>query len=1371
MDNEYLLQVQLELRDQLSRDMERVNNELNAFRSQLRTSGDEADRLANRVSSSTAKMKAAFEQVAKAAKYTVVGLTGLGIGALKSFADTEAGIKKVQTISKKSFEEIQNGAYTLAQRYGSNVGDILQANYDMVSSMGDISNSSLVMDQAAQLSMAGFTSMGGSVNALSSVMNAYKMEVSEVTRVSDILMTVQNNGVTTIEELQASLYNVLPTAASMKVGFEEIAAAMATMTANKVPTATAATQLKSALAELAKSGTTADKVFRQITGGSFQEFINKGGTMAQAFELIAKSADVTGISLYDIFGSVEAAGAVLNLTGENLKTFGKNLDAVDTSAGTTKGAVDVLSTGFLVQFNQMKGVAKELADKIGLELVPYVNQLKTALENVDVKSLLSQENIEATVSLAGGFLKVSAAVWGINAAIAAANTAIVVFKGSVAALGVIATSVASNPLVAAMLLASGAGLHLGTQLVNLKNTENEILEKNFNKWDKKNPLLNTPIEGLKPIEKVNENAAPKSLEEMAANARNVRAELEKTQKVKDELLSTKVGGMEGVVIPVDGAGGKGGGAGKKVEELSDLVKLQKEFNELNSKVVNKGSLFNMTELQQAEEKLKSLERIMSEGLNINMSKEALSPIKQQYEETKAYVEKLKSDLKATEFKQEFEKEFNELNLEFEIFGVEEEERLLKTIRTLETQVSKAISDGMIGQAKEIGEELKKAKENYKVTYEIPKEGRKNLDEGIKTLSNSIYQIADVVKSDFLNTVSVMINGIGVISKSLQAFSVGGGGVQGATSGIGSIFGSLGSFFGKGSTTAMFGKISAGLAIGGAVVGMASSLLGGGKKDAEREKKNAENEKKYEENTNALKQLGEQIKKNSTTLKDFAITLISTISRSPTLHRITGGQNTLKTMEDVMMENKDFGNLSFLVKESKKTGWSRKRKSWSKNREMSEPEMFRLLGYDKSTNLDAMDLDELKSFRSSLNTLDNSTLKKWADGQTSRRIDSVDMSGLNQYKSNIDEFIHQIETLQKEQKELFRNATLEGFEGISVIDEKQLTEQYTKMFEDMGLDTKKYADDIKEMVDANQVLVNSMEDVRSSFIDSLISGEGDFVGSMGSYFQKLIKNAAMTVYDVLYSEVDNSMNDTFMRMSEKLLKMKETGSLDFSNFWSDFNLDDVIKAQEIETNFQEVVNDLRKQLKAAGIKDEIINSFLPSPGEDEVQKRIDAIKATIQNNLSGAMSQALIDNDFTSFEKSMGQSIYNSVKDSLIKAFADSEAYKKYVDKYFDYEAFEKELNGTDDPLKAFEMMQKYMESLYGKLESNNMGFDDAIKGNKEEEKNLGNSYYSDGPSKIEITITQNFTANGDETIYQIAKKGTLEALEEIKKQSKALGVI
>ena len=155
-----------------------------------------------------------------------------------------------------------------------------------------------------------------------------------------------------------------------------------------------------------------------------------------------------------------------------------------------------------------------------------------------------------------------------------------------------------------------------------------------------------------------------------------------------------------------------------------------------------------------------------------------------------------------------------------------------------------------------------------------------------------------------------------------------------------------------------------------------------------------------------------------------------------------------------------------------------------------------------------------------------------------------------------------------------------------------------------------------------------------------------------------------------------------------------------------------------------------------------------------------------------MSQALTDKDFGSFEKSLGQSIYNSVKDSLIKAFIESETYKQYIDKYFNFEEFEKELSGVTDPNKAFEMMQDYLNKLNGKLEANGMGFDDTItSGNKEEDNKLGNSYYSDGPSQININITQNFTANGDEAIYKIAKKGTMEALEEIKNQPKVLGVM
>lgn len=1350
MENEYLLQVALELKDQMSKNLEEVNRELAGFKKDLKAAGVDVDELGTKVNKNTVTMKGALASLSKAAKYTTVALVGVATVSIKSFADTEYAVKKVQTISEKSFNDIKTGAYDLAKKYGGSVGDILQANYDLVSSMGDIAESQYVMETASKLALSGFTDLGGGINALTSVMNSYKLEAKDAGMVADTLMTIQNNGITTIAEMNATLSNVLPTAASMRISFKDVSAALATMTSNKIPVAQATTQLRQAFAELAKEGTSASKAFKQITGQTFQEFVDAGGDIIQAFDLIAKSAEKSGMSLYDVFGSVEAAGAVINLTGSNLEKFIKNQNAMVNSTGTMDKATSIMSTSLIKEYDKIKAVLKESSDTIGEQLVPYVQDLKKAIEEVDFKELLSKENIDTAIDFGKGLATVSVAVWGISTAIKGVEMALkgaTYLKAFMAFVSSSGAALASIPLITPALIGSGAGFMLGNQLGNIHNAENKLLSDSFSKWDKKNSLLNYgDASWIEKNSKEDYFGGPKSLEEMAENAKKFKNEVKEIKEIV---------GVEGVKILTDDEK-------KKLKEAEELLE---KFRTLNSDVSNKAIAFDMTELEKAEEKLKSLESILSEALDMKLDKKTLSPIVEQYQEAKKYVDQLKTEMDAKKIKESFEKEFANMNLEFEIFGTEEEDRLLQTIKVLESQVSKAISEGMLGNAREFGADLKKVKEEYKEKYELPKKAQKNLDDSMKTLSTSIYQIADVVGGKFLETVSTMINGIDVIRKSLEVLGTGGSGSGGdITGGLGSIFGNAGSFLGSESSKLMFDKIGASLAIAGAVGGMVSSIFGGS--DDKRRKKNAENEKKFEENTNALKELGEQLKANTLTLQDFAHTLIASIATSPTLHRIAGGQNALQIMEDVMMENKDFGQLSFLVKESKKN-WRGKRKSYSKNREMSENELLGLMGYDTSIGIDEFDLDQLKQFAKDLDGVTESILRGWADSLTSRRIESIDMSGFDQYKANVNEYIKQIEMLQREQKELFRNATLEGFEGINVLDEKQLTEQYRQMFTDMGIDADKYSSAIKEMVEENKVLVSSMEDVRAAFIDSLLNGEGNFTNSMGSYFQKIIKNAAMTVYDTLYSEVDNSMNEMFMKMSEKLLAMKESGNVDFTGFWNDFNFEDILKAQEIESNFQELIDDLRQELLLMGIGEDIIDSFLPLT---TAQKKINEIKDMINNGLSSAMSQALTDKDFGSFEKNLGQSIYNSVKDSLIKAFIESETYKQYIDKYFNFEEFEKELSGVTDPNKAFEMMQDYLNKLNGKLEADGMGFDDSISGNKEEDNKLGNAYYSDGPSQINITITQSFTGvYGEETMYKIAKQGTKEALEEAKNQSKVVG--
>ncbi|MEG2092434.1 phage tail tape measure protein, partial [Cetobacterium sp.] len=741
MENEYLLQVALELKDQMSKNLEQVNVELNNFKKELKNAGVGADDLGGRVQKNITNMKGVLASLSKNAKYAAAAITGAATVTIKSFADTEHSVKKVQTISNRSFDEIATGAYSLAKKYGGSTGDILQANYDLVSSMGDLKEGHAVLEQAAQLSMAGFTSLGGAVNALASVMNAYKMEAGEATKVSDVLMQVQNAGVTTIDELQGSLSNVLPTAASLRVRFEEIAAAMATMTSNKIPTAQATTQLNQALAELAKEGTNADKVFRQIAGESFTKFIEKGGTMVDAFDLLRRAAENNNKTLYDLFGSVEAAKAVLNLTGDNINKFRTNIDNIGKSSGTTSRAVKGLSTSFKTEFDQLKAVGKEMADQFGKELVPYVRDLKKALEEVDIKELLSKENVDYAIDLGKGLLGVAGSLWAIDKGIKAVEISAKAATG----LKMLMSFVMGNPGTLAI-----GGIAGGTaMLLSKANDEFDKRKKAYEELEK------SALGSKEVLEKVRDVLNSDELEDLKLdNAASILryVDTKGIEQVRKALVSgdiqkalKEINGLiadKNVTRNIYGAQNFGGedfekdlddrqlqnilarnaaaiklsedrakalnqyyalqkdykqaqdlGASnkelaifeeklKKISEkiadmpiLSDdeLAKIEKtkeffkEFQKLNSTVNAKAITFDMTGLEKAEEKVKSLESALNEGLDLELDKKALAPIVAQYQEAVKYRDMLKDQANFEEIKENFEKEFANLSIEFEIF--------------------------------------------------------------------------------------------------------------------------------------------------------------------------------------------------------------------------------------------------------------------------------------------------------------------------------------------------------------------------------------------------------------------------------------------------------------------------------------------------------------------------------------------------------------------------------------------------------------------------------------------------------------------------------------------------------------------------------
>lgn len=187
---------------------------------------------------------------------------------------------------------------------------------------------------------------------------------------------------TTFDEMSKSLFNVVPTASSLGVGFDEVTAAIATMTAQGVPTTVATTQMRQAMVELSKDGSKTAKLFKDLTGKSFNDFVKGGGKVTDAFEILEDHAEDSNTTISSLFGSVEAGNAALALTGRNTDTYRRNLAEMERSAGATDAAFEQMDQGITASMNRMKSAIEVAWIEVGDAIAPAAEKAVTGLTEI-----------------------------------------------------------------------------------------------------------------------------------------------------------------------------------------------------------------------------------------------------------------------------------------------------------------------------------------------------------------------------------------------------------------------------------------------------------------------------------------------------------------------------------------------------------------------------------------------------------------------------------------------------------------------------------------------------------------------------------------------------------------------------------------------------------------------------------------------------------------------------------------------------------------------------------------------------------------------------------------------------------------------------
>lgn len=372
-----------------------INSDLKSLEETSEKSSDKMDKSFEKLGES---IKNAFNL--SLIKSQILGNIGsTAYNAIKSFAtDVVAETDKLNEKLRGSStlygnvavdqENLLKNLYKISSVTGESLEVLGQTVYDTMSSginatedMGDVL---AVVEKSAKLAKAGFTDTNTAMSASLSVINAYKLKVSDLDRVQGLLLQTQNLGVTTVNELGNALSKVTATASSFGVSFEDVSTSLALMTKQGTNTEVATTGLAQIITELGKSSTTASKNLALATeqaglgAKTFTELIEEGTSLGEVLKIMSDYADSSGKSMIDMFGSVEAGRASLQLSGANAKEYTEILEQMT----NVNSLVSESFEKTVDPAEKLDSALNTLKVSIGEKITPTVNKLRSGVADL-----------------------------------------------------------------------------------------------------------------------------------------------------------------------------------------------------------------------------------------------------------------------------------------------------------------------------------------------------------------------------------------------------------------------------------------------------------------------------------------------------------------------------------------------------------------------------------------------------------------------------------------------------------------------------------------------------------------------------------------------------------------------------------------------------------------------------------------------------------------------------------------------------------------------------------------------------------------------------------------------------------------------------
>ena len=389
--------------------------------------------------------------VAAGVTASVKAITDALMDCTQASMQFETAMAKVGTIAdetQKPLGDMRNEILALSSETGKSVGELAEATYQAISASVATESAVDFVGTANKLAVGGFSDTTTAVDILTTAINAYGMSADDASKISDVLITTQNLGKTSVAQLGTSMGMVIPLAAAYNMNLEDLAASYALLTANGTQTAQATTYVKAALNELGSTSSVVGSTLKKQTGKTFAELMAEGNSLGDVLQVLADSVDGDTTAFNNMWSSSEAGVGMLSILNSGTSKYNSLVQSMEGSTGAAATAFEKMSeTGEFAQ-QRFQNATENLKIAIGDVLAPALMELQQS----------GADAMEWATEFAKEHPEVVAAVTALAAALAvlaAGLSGLMVVKAVTVAFSAFSAALFANPFgVVALALAS-----------------------------------------------------------------------------------------------------------------------------------------------------------------------------------------------------------------------------------------------------------------------------------------------------------------------------------------------------------------------------------------------------------------------------------------------------------------------------------------------------------------------------------------------------------------------------------------------------------------------------------------------------------------------------------------------------------------------------------------------------------------------------------------------------------------------------------------------------------------------------------------------------------------------------------------------------